>query len=385
MIRRDILKYTFGFGSILALHPRILLSNINSHLFNTLQTNPKVAVILPNNYNSPASLSFIKGLLSKVTTTNISILSLPSAISDKQQYITQYLAKYNPDIFLLLSPTPTDSRFINQFVSKNIPVVNVSLGDKINNTLSDSQVYSLQSWQSNYSLGKYAFNSVGKNALVITSQNDSGYDCYQSLIHGFTESGGTIEHTIIADADTSTSGLENSQLSTAVFNSFRQAQVDCILLHCSGINLEKTLSFIIHNDITLPIFASFQSVSGATTSVKKLLDKVSLTTVVPDLFHNTNSRFASNAINSWNLFELLGNNIGHIIANTQPQTLTSELMQVNTQNKFIVIKIDNQFFNGRGFPSSVISRLSTETQDVVYALKGIHTMPSGNLSPYLMA
>ncbi|MBX7155594.1 MAG: hypothetical protein U0Y96_16670 [Candidatus Kapaibacterium sp.] len=385
MVRRDVLKYTLGLGSLAAINPRNLISGTINRVVNPTTVIPHVAVFSARNISQTSVTSFLKGLRVNCIRTNYSTLTLPANNTEKKTKIENYLAQHSPDIILLLSSVDSDSTLIRQVVANKIPIVNLSLGEKIHNALSDSQAYTLQSWQSNYTLGNYAHTSAGKNAVVITSQIDSGYDCFQSLIHGYTEPGGTIERIIIADADTSISGLEHSQLSTTVFNAFQQPYIDCILLHCTGTNLEKSLSFVAQNNINLPIFASYQSISEATTTVKKLLDKVPVTTVVPDLFQNTSSRFTSNAISSWNLFELLGNNIAHIIANTQPQTITSELMQVNTQNKFIVSKIDNQFFNGRGFPTSVISRLSTETQDVVYALKGIHTMQSGNLSPYLMA
>jgi branched-chain amino acid transport system substrate-binding protein len=59
---------------------------------------------------------------------------------------------------------------------------------------------SMNLWQANWAMGRWAADKMGKNCVVATSTYDSGYDTLEAFRMGYQTAGGTVKGTFISDA-----------------------------------------------------------------------------------------------------------------------------------------------------------------------------------------
>ena len=111
---------------------------------------------------------------------------------------------------------------------------------------------SLNLWQTNYALGKWAAHNVGKKAVVASSFYESGYDALYAFISGFESQGGII-------LDTQITNLPYEMVNrSSVIDEIKKYQADLVFASFSGSEAEEFVSEYIKSGLnrSIPLMGS---------------------------------------------------------------------------------------------------------------------------------
>ncbi len=87
---------------------------------------------------------------------------------------------------------------------------------------------SMNTWQANWAMGRWAADNMGRSCVVATSLYDTGYDMLEAFRMGYQAAGGTIQETFVSDAATGTPDFEK------LFSAIDAARPDFIYALNSG-------------------------------------------------------------------------------------------------------------------------------------------------------
>ena len=118
---------------------------------------------------------------------------------------------------------------------------------------------SLNLWQANYALGKWAAKNIGKRAMVVSSFYESGYDALYAFNLGFESEGGTIIDTKITNLPAEMDNTNN------VIAEISKQATDLVFASFSGNEAQNFLSDYAGSDLNgqIPLLGSGFLVDGS--------------------------------------------------------------------------------------------------------------------------
>lgn len=196
---------------------------------------------------------------------------------------------------VLVYANPTRTQLLGELAEETgVPVVVVDPGAHIVTSAdSDSRVFShsLGYWESTWALGSWAAGAVGRDAYVISSLYESGFDVLNAFEHGLNEGGGRV-------IGTSVTHLSSGDVAEAVSKA-ASSGADSLFVASSGSEADDILAAI----------AADKAASGMQLLVPGIAsDRLA---AAPGLTATTALTWP---VADSSVFEMLGRDIGELVA-----------------------------------------------------------------------
>lgn len=169
--------------------------------------NPAVGVVVPPTVRYPGLLdqltSGVRAGLSAGGQSDAPVLARTAAASAPSSVAAaarELIERDKVDLVLVYA-NPTRTQLLGELAEETgVPVVVVDPGAHIvTSTDSDSRVFShsLGYWESTWALGSWAAGAIGRDAYVISSLYESGFDVLSAFEHGHSTAGGRVMGTSV--------------------------------------------------------------------------------------------------------------------------------------------------------------------------------------------
>ncbi len=202
---------------------------------------------------------------------------------------------------------------------------------------------SLNLWQANYTLGKWAAKNIGKKATVVSSFYESGYDALYAFNHGFESEGGIIIDTKITNLPAEMNTANN------VISEISKQATDLVFASFSGTEAQNFLSDYAGSDLNgrIPLLGSGFLVDGSnSTNGKAIKSGVKTCLSWSPGFNNTifQSEYKKMTGKNPDAFAVLGYESAALIS----QVITKSNGSLNNRNMVQQIFSHNQISGPRG-------------------------------------
>lgn len=153
------------------------------------------------------------------------------SVSSVQQALHTLIERDKVDLVVGAFDAQTAASLRPTLEQQRLPLITVDSGANLIRSTTPSPYIThntLHHWQSSWALGAWAAGSIGRNAVVVASFYESGYDALYTFELGFAAAGGVVQNTHITHAPSRATDLK------ALLNDIAKAQPDVVYAMYSG-------------------------------------------------------------------------------------------------------------------------------------------------------
>lgn len=237
--RRNFLKIAGATAGVLTLPPPFLAFGSSSQLNFSGWPDVRLGMLLPGGGFSPQFTdNFLKGFDYCLKTSgcvdsgvSIELVKTDSGGAVSVSALKRLLHQENVNLVTGILNNAAASA-LNSFArNEKFVLVASSLGESMarkNEVFPATFHCSMNSWQANWAMGRWAADHMGKSSVVATSLYDTGYDMLEAFRMGYQAAGGAIKETFVFDLNSGTPNFDR------LFSAIDAAQPDFIYVLTSG-------------------------------------------------------------------------------------------------------------------------------------------------------